>query len=176
MRQNYSWDAAPPPAEPATSLGRPLAICRAYDELIDALRARAEELRVSRESLDEIMKTLPDGYASKLLAPVLVKFLGRISLGPMIQALGLAIVLVEDEAAIARISGHIGTRDETQARKGAVRSVTVHIKIPGRRFKQMQRRGGQNSRKYLPASVAWELGRRASLARWAKPRRGAAAQ
>jgi hypothetical protein len=120
MRQNYSWDAAPPPAEPATSLGRPLAICRAYDELIDALRARAEELRVSRESLDEIMKTLPDGYASKLLAPVLVKFLGRISLGPMIQALGLAIVLVEDEAAMARINGNIGTRDETQPRGAPV--------------------------------------------------------
>jgi len=61
---------------------RRLATVRDYAELHLALRARAEELALSRTTLDEIAGLTP-GHSSKLLAPRPIKFLGRVSLGPL---------------------------------------------------------------------------------------------
>jgi len=73
--------------------------------LVETCRARAEELAISRLELDRLAG-LPAGYSGKLL--------GRDGGGPrqkrmwpagleaMIGALGLKILLIEDEAATAR--------------------------------------------------------------------------
>jgi hypothetical protein len=89
---------------------RHIAVVRDYDALIAAFRERADEIMLTRVQLDEAMKTLPDGYAAKLLAPVPVKGLGRISLGPMLQALGLKIVLAEDLEALERVKKNVSQR------------------------------------------------------------------
>ena len=47
----------------------PLATVRTYSELIEALRARADELQVPREGLAEAAN-LSERYVSKLLAPI----------------------------------------------------------------------------------------------------------
>jgi hypothetical protein len=57
---------------------------------------RAHELDVSRLVLDKVAG-LPSGYCGKVLGAGQVKTLGPISMGPMLGALGLALVVVEVE-------------------------------------------------------------------------------
>jgi len=89
---------------------RVLAVISTYDDLIAALRARADELRVTRLGLDRAMRTLPDGYASKLLSEIPIRTLGRVSLGPVLGALGMALVAVEDLTALKKIEHHLERR------------------------------------------------------------------
>lgn len=81
---------------------RRIAVVRNYQEFMDALRARADELGMTRLDIDD-RAGLQDGYASKLLAPVPIKSVGPVSLGPVLGAMGLMIVVVEDAEALARI-------------------------------------------------------------------------
>lgn len=78
---------------------RVLATVRSYTELHEALRARADALQVTREAIDHVTGW-PSGYAGKVLAPVPIKTLNAASMGPLLTVLGLAIVVVEDQAAI----------------------------------------------------------------------------
>jgi hypothetical protein len=79
-------------------LGR---IVNDYDGLIEICRQRAEELAISREGIDDL-SGLADGLAGKLLGKRRRKNMGPTSLGPMLQALGLRLLIIEDEAATAR--------------------------------------------------------------------------
>ena len=82
---------------------RQIATIRDYADLLEALRGRAEELKLSRQTIDEI-SGLPDGYAGKLFAPVPIKGLGPVSLGPILGALGLFLVVFEDVEALRRFA------------------------------------------------------------------------
>jgi len=73
----------------------PLAIVRTYAELHAVLRQRAADMKASRNAIDEVAG-LTSGYASKLLAPMPMKTLGRTTFALMLQTLGLAIVVVDD--------------------------------------------------------------------------------
>jgi hypothetical protein len=86
-----------------------LATIRDYSDLVAALRARANALDVSRGTIDEVAG-LPSGYAGKLLALVPSKTLGRVSLGPVLGALGVMLVLVEDAAALDRVRDRLVKR------------------------------------------------------------------
>jgi hypothetical protein len=86
---------------------RPLALVREYPELVEALRARAEELNVSRETIDSV-SGLQSGYSAKLLSQV--KGVGRVSLGPLLGSLGLVIILAEDPAALAKVRDRLVPR------------------------------------------------------------------
>jgi hypothetical protein len=79
---------------------RPLALVREYPELVEALRARAEELNVSRETIDSV-SGLQSGYSAKLLCQI--KGVGRTSLGPILGSMGLVLVVAEDPAALAKV-------------------------------------------------------------------------
>jgi hypothetical protein len=82
-----------------------LATVRDYDELIAAIRTRRDELQVTHETIG-----IPSGYASKLLTDPPIKRMGMISLGPMLGALGLMLVVVEDPAALSRVRGRLVNR------------------------------------------------------------------
>jgi hypothetical protein len=94
-----------------------------YPALIGALRMRAQELgsRVSGETLDEV-SGLAAGYVGKLLSVNPVRRLGMKSLGPLLGALGLALIVAEDEAAMARCGKRLTRRDERLVRALTVRS------------------------------------------------------
>lgn len=66
-----------------------------YSELVHALRDRANEMQISRLDLDDI-SGLQSGYSSKLLSLNPGKIFGPISMGPVLEVLGLRVVLVED--------------------------------------------------------------------------------
>lgn len=79
--------------------GRQIAVVRTYDDFKNALRARADELQLSRDTIDAF--GLPKGHAGHLLAPVPIKHIGPQSFGVLLTALGLKVLVVEDAAAFA---------------------------------------------------------------------------
>jgi hypothetical protein len=92
-----------------------------YDELVAAFRSRIAALGTTMETLDEVAG-LPLRYSSKLLAPFPIKGFGRISLGPILGALGVKICLVEDAEMLARIKHRLVPRKNTGTRVQAQRS------------------------------------------------------
>jgi hypothetical protein len=88
-----------------------------YDDLIDAIRVRVDELSLSREGLDDI-SGLPVGYSGKLLGPSRNKSLGRSSFGDMLGAIGCKLVLIEDPVATARTLARRQPVDRRQQRFG----------------------------------------------------------
>jgi len=63
---------------------------------------------------------LQTGYASTLLAPRPRKRIGPMSLGALLGALGLALVVVEDAAALARVRSRLVPRRAGRRRDSAV--------------------------------------------------------
>jgi len=94
---------------------RPIAV-RDYQQLLDALRFRQNQLNISRETIDEVAG-LPQRYTSKLLAPFPIKGVGRISLGPLLGALGLKLLVVEDIEALDRVRSRLAQRDPADVRR-----------------------------------------------------------
>ena len=83
------------PAGPAEAMQscRILATVKTYGQLVAVMRARNDELEITREVMDE-RAHLPSGYSAKLLAQI--KNFGPSSLGAMLGVLGLALIVVED--------------------------------------------------------------------------------
>ena len=79
-----------------------LKLLRSPEDIVAALRARRDELNISHETIDAIA-LWADGYCSKVLAPKPMKGLGELSLPSLLEALGVALVLVEDSAAADRV-------------------------------------------------------------------------
>lgn len=99
---------------------RTLATVRNYHDLVAVLRARADEMRVSRETIDSAAK-LQKGYSAKMLSSTPVKGVGQSSLGPLLSMLGLELVVVEArtaDQAFNTIAAHdtLGRRNESQVR------------------------------------------------------------
>jgi hypothetical protein len=144
--------------------GKIIARVSDYGALVSALRARSAELNVRREVLDSVAG-LQQGYSAKLLSPVPSKSLGRVSLGPVLQALGLAIVLVEDAEALARVKNRFGTPERRTMRGGGKHNV-ITIRVSRRRLAMLAKRGGIARAQKLTAEQRSDAARRAAKARW----------
>jgi hypothetical protein len=142
-----------------------------YSGLIALLRQRQAELGVTMESLDQVAG-LPSRYAAKLLSPVPVRSLGRISLGPLLQSLGLQIVLIEDQSALDKVRPRFGTRERKMMRSGGTQVVT--IRISRRKLAMLAKRGGRARAQRLTAEQRSESARHAARARWSKHKEGGA--
>jgi hypothetical protein len=79
-----------------------IAVIRDYEDLIEAIRARVAELQITHETVDHV-SGIQSGYTSKLLCRPPIKRLDAISLGPMLGALGLMLIAVEDPEQLARV-------------------------------------------------------------------------
>lgn len=95
---------------------RHLAIVDDYTGLLESLRSRADELDVSRVTLDGQMGLAP-GYAAKLLCGM--KNLGAKSTGPMLKSMGLVLIVAEDVEATARLRAALPKRQYQQNNKEA---------------------------------------------------------
>ncbi len=93
-----------------------------YAGLMAALLARMLELDTTCESVDEVAG-LPDRYVSKLFAPVPIKGIGRKSLGPLLRALGIKLILVEDSGIMGRVREELSRRETVNRNYYAGRKV-----------------------------------------------------
>jgi hypothetical protein len=151
--------------------GRAFASFSDYNELITALRRRAAELNLSGETLDEV-SGLTERYSQKLLGPNPIRKIGALALGPFLGALALRGVLLEDRTALERLRHQTTPRNLSYVRDG-MRAGSVHVVLTDRFMRKIRKKGGENSRKYLPRRLVKQLARRAAAARWheAPPRR-----
>lgn len=94
---------------------------RSMPELIAAFRSRRDELQITHETIDAI-SLLPDGYASKLLAPVPIKNIGPKALEGLLDALGLVLVAVPNP--------NVGNRVTSKWVKRKRRVKTAPLSIP----------------------------------------------
>src|SRR5258707_12441519 len=78
---------------------RDQSMIRSMEDLLSALRERRDQLGISLETLDHIAG-FPPSYSAKLLAPVPFKNLGWMSFGLALDALGVALILVENPAQV----------------------------------------------------------------------------
>src|SRR5258708_13734111 len=65
-----------------------------YPAFIEAIRDRTVDLQISRLEIDRIAG-LPTGFSGKALSLTPVKRIGLASLGPLLETLGLFIMIVE---------------------------------------------------------------------------------
>jgi hypothetical protein len=103
---------------------RQLAIISDYQGLIAVLRERAEQLDVSNETLDGVTG-LASGYTGKIMGRKGHKPLGRLSLGLMLQALGLKLAVLEDPEQLARMRPRLTKRRGGSRRGQVVREPAV---------------------------------------------------
>jgi hypothetical protein len=132
------------------------------ESLHGILRARAEELGLSRETIDAI-SGLPAGYASKLFSPRPIKRLGSKSLPLISPTLAVKLIVAADEQATAALQARTGIRPRVA---NAVRTDVIRIEFSRRHFRKM----GKRSRANMTAEQASALGRRGARARWRKAR------
>ena len=90
----------------AEAPSRVIAEATDYASLVEAFRVRAAQLNITRLEADEAAG-LPSGYTSKLLAHPPMRIFGRISLGSLLGALALKLVVVEDAGQLQKIEKRI---------------------------------------------------------------------
>lgn len=145
---------------------KPLAEITTYAELVQALRARAVDRRISLQSvtLHEVAG-LPDRYLAKVLAPdgtpaAKKRHLGRVSLGPALAVLGVKLVLVECPEALGRYAHRLDYMDPRDMRE---KSIT--FTLSRRLLREAGRKGGLATGK-KPAHFLAKRAAKAARARW----------
>lgn len=142
------------------SESRVIATVATYDELIDALRERVRELNVSHATLDDVAG-LPARYVSKLLADPAPKRLGLTSMGPLLGALGVELIVVESADAMRRIANQL---DPRQRQLADGKSAPVVIRLGRRKLKRLASLGGKARAAKLSAKQRRMIARRAGRA------------
>jgi hypothetical protein len=158
---------------------------RSMPELLNAIRARRDELNISHETIDSIAG-LQSGYTSKLLAPRPIKNLGPMSFGSLLGALGLAVVVVEDPTMCERVSKHWEPRKRPQKLPSASISASMPNEIPSEiqitpeiqtqlelmeHMKSIAKLGGKRRAKVLGKRARQRIATHAARMRWSKEKR-----
>lgn len=148
---------------------------RSMPELIEALRARRDALNISHETIDSIAG-LQSGYTSKLLAPKPIKNLGPMSFGSLLGALGLAVVVVEDPAAVVRVEKHWQKRKRPM-KLAASMTASIECEVPAiiqispelqQKLRNIASMGGKARAAKLGPRRRKTIARQAAIARWAR--------
>jgi hypothetical protein len=141
----------------------PTIVITSLEGLQATLRERAEAIGISREQIDR-HAGFTSGYSSKVLAPAPMKRLSVESACQLAPALGLDLALVENADYLARIRSRSPLREANHA----LHAGAVQFNFSFRYLRQIAKKGGQNSRKYMSPRQAKKLAQRAANARWAK--------
>lgn len=129
-----------------------------YEALHEGLIDRVEDLNVSRITIDEEGGFQP-GYASKLLCNPPMKNLGPKTLGGMLKATGMALVLVVDDERFA------ATRAQMSKRKRVVPAIGGKVRPTWLFTKDKAREMGKKRWANLTPEQRQRLARRGAKAR-----------
>jgi len=140
---------------------RVIADVSSYEQMLAALRSRVNELQINGERFDEY-SGLPRGYLSKLIGAKPIRRLGMISLAPVLAGLGLRLLVIEDNAATARLKNRLPPRNQSYVRSAPSIILTVRF------FKRIGRMGAQARVDNSTKQQRQEWARNAANARWRK--------
>jgi hypothetical protein len=146
-----------------------LGVVRCYRDLLKAMRAQVANLNINYATLDDLAG-YTSTYSTKILAELPARHFTPQSLDAYLGALCIDLIAVHNPEKFAKLQEKYGNkleqRQSPSLKPKRMRGNTVVIRFSQRRLKNMQRKGGRNSRKYLTPEAASELGKRASMARW----------
>lgn len=142
---------------------RHLAECRDHAGLVAAIRARLDELEVVPETIDHLAG-LPLRYLSKIIAPMAYKSISSMSLGPLLQALGLKLIVVEDGETLDKIKSRLVKRKPG----GPKHADGLQLTFSKRFMRKIARKGGQARMQKAGAEGRREFAIMGASARWAK--------
>jgi hypothetical protein len=140
---------------------RIVATFNSYAGMLEAIRARVNELQVNGERFDEFAG-LPRGYLSKLIGAKPVRKIGMSSFQPVCAGLGLRCLFVVDEEAERRLRERVPPRNSSYVR------VTPSIVFTVRWFKKIGRKGAQARIDNSTKEQRQEWARKAAITRWRK--------
>ena len=132
-----------------------------YSDFMQALRARVNELQIQGDSFCEFAG-LARGYLSKLLTIRSVRRVGMQSMGPLLSAMGVKLVMIEDPAGTARLR-RLPPRNPSYVRAMPADACMV---LTPRMLARIRKAGGRARMAQLSAKERSELARKAALARW----------
>ena len=104
-----------------------LAEIRDYGDLHKCLRQVAVDREITREGIDAVAG-LQAGYASKILAPSPMKRLGPASMGAVLGALGLKLLAVVDEEAVAKYRNQVEANKRKRPLHQLRPAIPEHVK------------------------------------------------
>jgi hypothetical protein len=151
-----------------------------YDGLNGAFRARAEQLNITRDDID-VLGSLTRGHASKILAAYPQKAIGRTTLGPILHALKLKLIVVPDEDVIwadeprgrrIKRGAMLGSATHGIANMQERRTITNKIlrELITKHAKRAGRKGGRARAKSLTAKQRSKSAKHAARLRWHPPK------
>lgn len=147
---------------------RRIAVVKSYDELIETLWRRVEELGLTREALDDVAG-FQTGYSGKLLGLAHVRMLGRMSFGTILQALGLMLIVVEDPEALAKLNAR-GQKRKRPAVDASTRSISPIERVKMGLFDDLMKRARDGRQVKLSGRRRSRIARHAARSRWARKR------
>jgi hypothetical protein len=127
-----------------------------YGGLIAVLRSWVCQLDTSYESIDELAGW-EGRYTSKVLGPSHIKAIGRKTMGKLLGALGLKLIVAADEAALARIKQRLVPNRWPPGRRATQRHKVMEAAAAVEQDADAQRR-----------ALMSELGRQSHAARMAR--------
>lgn len=139
-----------------------------YDGVVEALRARKEELGYSDLELDA-RAGLAAGHTSKVLGPARTKGMGSVVLELYMAALAVDVVIVDSPAKRALLVKYDG-RLATAVRRNHRLSMVQFERMKPMLLRQMSALGNEARNRQLPAMLRSAIARRAGKAS-AKARR-----
>ena len=149
--------------QPLGAVAELVGVVHGYADIHAILRARAEQLNISRVDLDRLTHLAP-GYCGKLLAPTPIRKPSDETLHFLLPALGLKMVLMTDPQSVERIRQTTQPRDASRA----VHAAVTHYSLSHRFLRRIGRLGGKARAKSLTPAQRSRLARKAAKARWAR--------
>jgi hypothetical protein len=116
---------------------RVIADVSSYEQMLDALRQRVNELQIHGQRFDDFAG-LPVGYLSKLIGPNPVRRIGMSSFEPLLAGLGLRCLFVEDPEGTQRLKSRLKPRNASYVR---AMPADAGITLTARMLKRIRRLG-----------------------------------
>jgi hypothetical protein len=158
-----STRALMPPAISATPLADP---CAEYAAMQEFFRQRADELGLSRTTIDRLANFTP-GLASKFLSPTPIKRIGHEHIGPLCAALAVAWIPVEDAQSRAELNRRIGNGSIEKRNGNLAMHAALSVPARSRRFmRRIARKGGKSRAQKLSPERRSEIARNAAKELW----------
>lgn len=138
---------------------------RNLDDLNTIVRARAEQLGVSKSTVDRVAG-LSDGYFAKISTTKPIKGLGPSTFAPTIQALALRIIVIDDDTAFEAIKHRLTQKNANQDRSAPTPDINLAPRIMSLIFSELSRRRMRRLNDSRTPEQRSEDARRAVRVRW----------